>query len=80
MVTPKKSSKVGPKPYFDTHQKRWCGTVTLPSVDGERNRKTVSAQTEGEAAMKLAALKRQLERARLDFIWGEARRAEHPNA
>jgi len=80
VATPRKSNKAGPVPYYDAYQNRWCGTVTLPPVNGKRRRQTVTAKTEGEAAMKLAALQRQLERDRLDSIWGEARRREHPSS
>ena len=80
MVTPKKLTKAGPEPYYDKHQDRWCVTVELPPREGKRHRRTITAQTEKEIDVRFAALKRQLELARLDSIWGEARRAEHPNA
>ena len=46
--------------YFRASDGRWCGTLTLPSHDGRRRRKTVTGKTEREAEIKLAQLRKKL--------------------
>lgn len=48
--------------YFRASDQRWCGTLTLPSHDGKRRRKTVTGRTETEAKQKLAAERKRLMR------------------
>jgi integrase len=46
--------------YFRSSDQKWCGTLTLPSPDGKRRRKTVTAATEQQARTKLAGMRKKL--------------------
>ncbi|MFF9565779.1 tyrosine-type recombinase/integrase [Leifsonia sp. NPDC014704] len=57
---PNKLAKGEGSIYFRASDARWCGTLTLPSHDGKRRRKTVTGRTETEARQKLAQLRKKL--------------------
>lgn len=46
--------------YFRASDQRWCGTLTLPSPDGKRRRKTVTGSSEKDALQKLAKMRGEL--------------------
>lgn len=41
----------------------WCATVELPPLDGKRRKKVVTSKSKAEVLVKMAAVKRELERA-----------------
>lgn len=60
MVVPNKSQKGDGSVYQRKSDGLWCGAVTLPSPDGSRRRKVVTAKTERLVKEKLKLVKREL--------------------